>query len=313
MSTRVELSEMETTRATKFLGWVLAGFLLLGGLWAYAQPLDRTDDGRSFDEGPVAPVASAEDRAAIDRYAGIRAELRRARRSAAARREDLELAREEFRTALEAGRPATALEQTYRGAQEALDEAEAKVGRAQRRADELAPAARAAQQRTRADLRRRTEAVRDRRESRERQTFGLRLAWVLLALGAAFWLFNRQRRAHSRYLVVGMAAIGFSAVQAFVMATDYTTDYIEVTDLGPLVLSLVGIALTLAALLALQRYLARRLPQRRVRRRECPFCGFPAAGAEHCEGCGRPLVGSCSVCNEPRRVGTLHCGACGSA
>src|SRR5207249_874957 len=97
----------------------------------------------------------------------------------------------------------------------------------------------------------------------------------LAALAGAFWLFNRQRRSASRYLPVGMAAVGAASAQALVMAGDYTTDYIDFQEAGPLAISLSGIALTLAAFIGLQRYLARRLPRRRVRRRECPFCGFP--------------------------------------
>ena len=66
------------------------------------------------------------------------------------------------------------------------------------------------------------------------------------------------------------------------------------------------------AFVALQRYLAGRVPLRRVRKRECPFCGFPVGENEHCEGCGREVVAECATCSQPRRVGTLHCGACGS-
>lgn len=313
MTTRPQLSEMETTRAAKFLAWVLAGFLLVGGLWAYSQPLDRTDDGARYAEPAGAPPGSPADRAAIERHRGIRAELRRARSSAAARRRDLVDAREAYRTALDAGAPAAELERRYERAQSELSEAEAKVQRARRRTAELAVPAREARERIREARRREARAAEERVETRERETFGLRLAWVLLCLGAAFLLFDRQRRAHSRYLVTGLAAIGFAAVQAIVMAADYTTDYIEIMEIGPLVLSLTGTALTLAALVALQRYLARRLPRRRVRRGECPYCGFPAGAAAHCEGCGRPVVASCATCNEPRRVGTPHCAACGSA
>jgi hypothetical protein len=78
------------------------------------------------------------------------------------------------------------------------------------------------------------------------------------------------------------------------------------------VLSLFGIALTLLAFVALQRYLARRLPLRRVRKRECPFCGYPVRGNRRCEGCGREVVAGCAACGADRRVGVLHCGACGA-
>jgi hypothetical protein len=315
VTTRPQLDEMETTRATKFLGWVLAAFLLVGGLWAYAQPLDRTDDGdvAAFEEPASDPAGSPGDRAAIERYRGIRVELRRAQESAGVRRRELVLAREAYRTALDAGEPAADLEGRYEQAQARLDEAEARVVRVQRRVEELAGPARAARERIADERRREGETVAEREDRLERETFGLRLAWVLLCLAGAFFLFNRLRRAHSRYLVAGMAAIGFATVQAIVMASDYTTDYIEITEVGPLVLSLAGIVLTLGALVAMQRYLARRLPRRRVRRRECPYCGFPAGAGLHCEGCGRALVANCANCDEPRRVGTPHCGACGSA
>jgi hypothetical protein len=97
------------------------------------------------------------------------------------------------------------------------------------------------------------------------------------------------------------------------MAGDYVTDYVDPLDFGPLVLAVAGIALTLGAFAILQRYLARRVPLRRVRRHECPFCGFPVADNERCEGCGREVVADCATCTAPRRVGTLHCGACGHA
>ena len=35
-------------------------------------------------------------------------------------------------------------------------------------------------------------------------------------------------------------------------------------------------------------------------------------GSEHCEGCGRAAIAECPTCHGPRRVGTLHCGACGA-
>lgn len=94
---------------------------------------------------------------------------------------------------------------------------------------------------------------------------------------------------------------------------DYVTDYADPVDLGPLLLSLFGVATTLVAFAALQRYIARRVPYPRVRRRECPFCGLPVRGGAHCEGCGREVVAACAVCSADRRVGAPHYGACGVA
>ena len=107
-------------------------------------------------------------------------------------------------------------------------------------------------------------------------------------------------------------AVGAATIQALVMAGDYTTDYIDVGRSGPYLLSIAGIALTLFAFIGLQRHLAKRIPARRVRKHERPFCGFPVGKNNHCEGCGRSVVGACATCDGPRRVGTPHCGVCGA-
>ena len=60
-------------------------------------------------------------------------------------------------------------------------------------------------------------------------------------------------------------------------AGDYMTDYFDPLDLGPLVLSLVGIVATLIAFVMLQRYLAKRLPSRRVRKSRVPVLRLPCA------------------------------------
>ena len=82
---------------------------------------------------------------------------------------------------------------------------------------------------------------------------------------------------------------------------------------GILLLSLIGVAATVVAFWLLQRYLARRLPLRRVRRRQCPYCGFPVDDNERCEGCGREVQAACAHCAAPRRIGAPFCGACGRA
>nr|MDQ3936986.1 hypothetical protein [Actinomycetota bacterium] len=144
-------------------------------------------------------------------------------------------------------------------------------------------------------------------------SFARRLALVVVLLGAAYALLARQRGRRSRWLPTGIAAVAAVALFAAVMAIDYLTDYVEITDLGVLVLSGAGVAMTIVAFAALQRYLARRLPERRVRRRECPFCGYPTGDGSHCSGCGRDVVGACTSCSAPRRVGTRHCAACGAS
>ena len=79
------------------------------------------------------------------------------------------------------------------------------------------------------------------------------------------------RKTGSRYSPLGLAAVGFAAVLALVMAGDYVTDYVDPLEFGPLVLAAVGVGLTLVAFVALQRYLQKRIPLRRIRKGECPL------------------------------------------
>ena len=109
-----------------------------------------------------------------------------------------------------------------------------------------------------------------------------------------------------------MAGIIASALLAAYMALDYGTSLGVFRELGPLLISLIGIALTVTAFILLQRYLAKKIPARRVRKQECPFCGYPGHGQEHCEGCGRQILGQCTTCHQPRRIATPHCGSCGA-
>ncbi|HYZ29761.1 MAG TPA: hypothetical protein VE570_11930, partial [Thermoleophilaceae bacterium] len=118
---------METTRAEKFLAFVLAAFVLIGVLWVYFQPLDRSES-LSYPQGQQ--VGSPADVLAVQRAESARRDVRGALRAERERRSRLELAREDYRTALEAGRPAAALQEHYRRARDA----EARASEALRRA-----------------------------------------------------------------------------------------------------------------------------------------------------------------------------------
>ncbi len=300
--TRVHLEEIEITRTEKLLAVILTVFLLTGGVWAYT----KIDDlGRSAYRSPDTYFTPAE-RAAVERASQAQQRLVLAETAVEESRQDLELAREAYRTALDAGSAAPALERAYRDAQREFDGAQTEATAAHASAAAAQPAADAAHRRAGED------AIEAARQS-SLVTFLLRLLLVLVTLGLAYWLLVLLRRSTSRYLPVAFACVGSAVLLALVMAVDYLTDYIDVEQLGPLVLSLFGIALTLVVFRWLQRYLARRIPQRRVRKGECPFCGYPSHGCEHCEGCGRVVVAECSTCHHPRRVGTFHCGTCGAS
>lgn len=291
----VEVDEIQTTRGEKALAVVLALFLLLGLVWGYTR----------LDLRHVRPVVlTPSEQAAIARHDAAQRALSEAQTARAEALLQVELTRERYRTALEAGQPASALERRYRAAERALARAEGRLRAARAREASLRTAANAAHARAfeRAEEERRRDA---------RLTFLFRLVYTVVVLGAAYGLFTLLRG--SRYLTLGIAAVASAALLALVFAGDYVEDRVEWRSTGPFAVSAAGVALTVASFWGLQRYLRRRLPLRRVRRRECPFCGFPVAGNVRCEGCGREVVGRCTRCGEPRRVGVRFCGSCGQA
>ena len=303
MSTRVDVEEIQTTKGEKLLAAVLTLFLLIGGIWVYVKIDDAV---RTTSQPDYSYRGTPAEQAAVTRENAARERLMRASRDLGVARNELEFRRERFRTALEAGRPAAELGRAYDRAQARLAKARSEQRAAQQAVQEALPAWQAAERHI-------NQVQTTREHNRELLAFGLRLLFTLANIVFAYWLLARLRRRRSRYYPVAMAFVAYAAILAFVGAADYLTDYFDPIDLGPLVLSLVGIVATLIGFVVLQRYLAKRLPSRRVRKSECPFCGYPVRGNTHCEQCGRDVIAQCARCNEPRRVGTLHCGACGAA
>ena len=298
MRDRPDVEDLQTTRTEKLLAVVLTAFMLLGGIWTYT----RVDDVvRAHVEVP-----SAFDDPAIRRSEKAQQRVFEAQSRVTNARQNLELRREAYRTALEAGKPAGALERRYNAAQAQYDAAARESRAARANAQAAAPAA----QEARATAGKRLGAAVHRQE---RDAFLIRLALVLASIGGAYWLLAHMRRRQTRWFPLAGSAVAFATIFAFVLASDYLTDYFDPFEWGLAVVAAMGIVATLAAYLALQRYLQRRAPRRRVRRGQCPFCGYPAAGNEHCEGCGRVVVAPCIACEAPRRVGTAYCGACGAS
>jgi flagellar biogenesis protein FliO len=303
MSTMLDVEDVQTTKGEKLLAVVLIVFLLIGGVWTYQKIDDAVRDTSPPD---YSYRGTPTEQAAVARHNSAQRRYQRALNEQARATQNLELRREAYRTALDEGRRDPQLRQTYVRAQARLTRARRNVAAAQRELVQAQPAAQAAQRHI-------ADVQQGRTERHELLTFVFRLAFVLAGIAFGYWLLARLRRRASRYYAVGIAVVAYSAILAFAMAVDYLTDYFEPLDLGPLVISIFGIVLTLLAFVGLQRYLARRIPQRRVRKGECPFCGYPVRGDDHCEGCGREVIAPCAVCNAPRRVGTRHCAACGAA
>lgn len=317
LSTRVDPEEIEQSTSEKALAFVLAAFIFIGGVWGYVKlaEVDRPEDGfggaihEPLAHEPLAP----EHQRALDAEASAERELRDARQDVDNATRELTLRREEYRTALDAGAPADDLRRSYVAAQESLASAEVEAERAAAAAADVRPAAQEARAALHDAQRAQVEEARESEESHDRTVLLLRLALILGMAAAAIALLGVLRSRRSRYLPLGIAWLGAFALLGVGLAADYAWDDItDISDLGPLLLAIAGSAITLAGFVALQRYLSRRLPIRRVRNRQCPFCGFPEDG-EHCEGCGRRTLGECAECHAPRRVGTPRCATCGKA
>jgi hypothetical protein len=299
VTTYDDVEDLQTTRTEKLLAVVMTAFLLLGGIWTYT----RIDDVvRNHVRVPTTTLAGSP---AIAREQAAQQRVFRAQSRTGQALQDLEVRREAYRTALEAHKPAQRLERAYNAAQASYAGAKRELAAAQRDAAAAAPAA--------AEARRSAEKGVDAALHRQaRDTFLARLALVLASIVLAFALLAYMRRRQTRWFPLAASAVAFATIFSFVLAGDYVTDYFDPFDWGIAVVALIGIAATLVAYWTLQRYLLRRMTQRRVRRSQCPFCGYPIDANPHCEGCGREVVAPCVVCQSPRRVGTAHCGVCGA-
>lgn len=302
MSTRVDTEEIESTRSEKLLAVLLGVFMLVGTVWFYAQVPSWVESA----------VPQGND-ASVQRVMNEQARAEEARWEAETKRDDaraeLDVAREDYKLALQEGQREGAAREAYDVAQARYDRAQADLESAVANSDEA------------------DEAVEDVQRDLNGDNHSGTQAWIIAIVRLLFitgWTFvsyqaiARMRRRESRYLTLGFAGAAVGAIMALVFAVDYITDYVDPLDLGPFVLSILGVAATVVAFRVLQKYLAARLPGRRVRKGECPFCGFPLreAGLEHgphCAGCGRDVVARCSNCEVSRRVGSSYCVACGSA
>lgn len=303
--------EVETSAAEKVLAVVLAIFIAIGAIWAYVK-LDEVAKPETSTYLPNQALLDREELTAITRHREAIREVAAAGRDRRAATRQLELSREAYRTALDAGEPAAELQAEYEAAQDELASTSRTLAVATAAEERTQPAATEAEARA-TELREDAAAERDDEQTRhDLIVFLLRLVLLILMLALSYRLLIRLRSRNSRYLPAALALIGATAVLAIAMAGDYTNSFLAFDEVGPLAISIAGIALTLAAFVALQRFLAKRVPARRVRRGECSFCGYPHRGTTHCEGCGRAAIASCSSCHRDRRVGAPRCGYCGN-
>lgn len=299
-----------STMAERVLAVLLVGFLLVGGLWLYERLDDyfTRPDRIAFEVAEGVPAAQAALAAAEQALAGRERRAEEGSQVLADATREYEYRREEYRTALEAGDNDPSLKAALDGARAAYEAAVARVAGAkvlvgQSRADVGA---------ARTDLEPRLRRV---ETSYERATLsyyaksaGLRLAYLLAAFAVALLVWKTLQRRESRYEAMGLAFLVFASIQMVVMAGDYAWHHLS--DFAPLVISVAGVAGTVAALVALKRYLLApaRIGRYRLRHGGCPHCGHPLEQASaHCPACGKLVREACSHCGGRHPVFSDFC------
>lgn len=296
MTTRVDIEDISSTRSEKLLAGILAAFLLIGSIWFYVKVDDWIGGSRAWE---LTPGEQRIMRAQEDAWQAQEAATSRTEQA----KTEVDLAKDALDIALAKDVPTANLEAKYEQELEQFRAARAAQDKARARAERLSHQVSAIEK---------EHEYQRLSTGRQWAIAGIRLGFILTWFGASLRMVSVLRNRQSRFLPLAFAAVGTGVITAFVFATDYIVDYIDPLDLGPIVLSVVGTVATVAAFIGLQRWLASRIPGRRVRNGECPFCGHPVRGdAPHCEGCGREVIAPCASCSQPRRVGSPHCGACG--
>jgi hypothetical protein len=304
-TTRLDTDEIESTRTEKFLAVILTVFLLVGGIWMYLKIGDWVESDDPYST--MTPQQHAIVKAADDASTAADKAMRQQDVATTA----LDKARADYEVALQAGDPVAELKRDYQVAQKQYDVAAATASSAQARSERAQDAA----SKVYDDINKSADRIHD---TRGWITAGLRLLLVGGWIAASFGFVRRLRQRESRYLPLGFATIAAGAILSIVLAADYVFDYINPLDLGPIVIAAFGALVTVLTFVAVQRRLVARIPGRRTRKGECPFCGYPVRDhtldrGPHCEGCGREVIAACASCDEPRRVGTPHCASCGAS
>ena len=299
-TTRVDIEDLTSTKSEKFLAVILTAFILIGAGWAYVKTDDLT--------GVADRLAyTASQQAIVTAQADANQRLWDANDRVSDARDQLNSARDDLNLAINQNAPTEDAQLRYDTAKAELAKIETLRNSAKTKSDAADAAVKKLEQS------RDAEAAQS--QWRAWLSAGLRLALISAMTFVGLQVMRRMRERESRYLPLSFALIAAGVIMALVFATHYIARYINFLELGPIVLSVLGTAATVAAFAGLQRYLARRIPRARVRKGECPFCAFPVTldEGEHCAGCGRDVVGTCANCQQRRRVGTPHCPHCGAA
>ncbi len=310
-----EVEEVEASRAEKLLAVGLVVFLLIGGFWVtnrLGSLLEYPDYTVIAARHGLPDLELAYREAEANLWRAMEA-AEQARAAMEQARSEYEFRREEYRVALERGLDDPRLAAAHEAARTAYESA--------RTALDLTNAVRASLEAKAAGPRRAYEAAcQEAQKEYERAVdryqlilFGLRFGYALPLFALSVWAWLHLRRRRSRHLTLGTAFLAFAGIQAAALVFQY--GWYLLRDIGPLALSVSGSAICIAGLAALRRWAtsSKRLAAARLRRGQCPSCGYPLAGSgAYCAGCGRGLAAPCQACGRdvvPQSGFCPHCGA----
>jgi hypothetical protein len=322
-----EIDEVESSRVEKLLALGLVVFLLVGGFWIMDRlgSLPPRPDWTGISAAQGLPEAERELRVVeVDYQRGVEAVIQ-AQQTLDRARAEYEFRREEYRVALERDLASPELAAAHQRAKEAFEKAQGEFEVAETVASTL-QARLAGPRETFERLQRAVGEAAKRAEDRyQLAIFALRFGYALPLFGLSVWLWLGLRRRRARHLILATSFMGFAGIQAVGLVGQY--GWYVLRDIGPIALSAAGSAVCIAGLVAVRRWAtsAKRLATSRLRRSQCPYCGFPlnpgllAAGqvggaggpAWHCPGCGRGLASTCAHCGQAGLAETPYCRHCG--
>lgn len=191
---RAGREENGATGTEKVLGIVLAIFIAIGAIWGYVK-LDEVGkpDYPAYpylqDSGPTGSAHLA----AIREHREATVAVVRARSHRAIAVRSLALHREAYRTALEAGEPATQLQGEYEAARSRLTASSEALATAMAREAATRPAAKAGEEWRRDQVSQAISKADAERAEHDRVVFALRLVLLLAMLGGSYLLLSRMR------------------------------------------------------------------------------------------------------------------------
>lgn len=302
----------------RLLSWILAGFILLALAWAYVNVDNRVRTARSDKQQVIERQLNAisNSHSKLERQLSLNDHLSEyaldeAENELEIARETRDSARERYRTELDAGTNSAKLKLAYLRQERLVAKAESELKILKRERSEATAELREFDDSNAAKQRVAEKQLESNQRTDARIIFVLRalLAFGILALSLV--IMRRVAERSPRLLPLAQAAVGASGLLALSMIIDYSEVSFDFESVGPLGLSFLGMLLTIGGFFALQRYLRKRRPAKRLRAGECRSCGYPAGKGDFCEGCGDQLLAPCEHCGAARRVGTAHCRACG--